>query len=222
MSDFCYQECYFECQDGCRDNGDWWDDDNNYSEEDVIFYYEAALKQESLNIQSFHSGSLLISEILKQDDRMCVLASRYMLIADIDCGRNTLPYIKKLDKFVQNNGSSFRVYKTKNGMRYIQTDLLYQGANKSAIATLEELGSDSQYIKLCSVGKRFMARLTPKIAPELAIKYYEGFYDNSFADMAVTRFTKTVGKDEISFILSPSICYHDAITQAFRTSLKLQ
>lgn len=221
MTDFCYQECYFQCRNGCMDalESEYHD---YYSEEECAFYYEAATLQKSLNMTSFHSNGLLISEVLKQDGRMYVLASGWMLIADIDCGKNRRPYLKKLDKFVENNGGSFRVYLTKNGMRYIQTDLLYQGANKSAIATLKELGSDPQYVNLCSVGKRFMARLTPKLAGELAIKYYEDVNRNSPPLIAVTHFVKTVGTGEISNSLYPSVAYHDLITQANRRFLKLK
>lgn len=213
--DYCYYDCFESCQDSCLEQ--WF----QYDYEDYECQYSDVSLQESSNCTSIYSGDLLISEVLFQDLRMYVLASNYMLIADIDCGNNCEPYLNKLARFVDKNGGSFRVYKTLHGMRYLQTDLMYQGANKSAIATLKELGSDRSYIKLCAQGKRFMARLTPKIAPELATKYFTDRQNGSPSPMAVCHFLKTVGNGECLNSLRNSLYLHDAYTQSNKLELQL-
>ena len=179
---------------------DWdWVNDAYYpdNEEDNNYYYVAAVEQPSLCFDKIYQRELLISEILEQDKRMMVLATGFMLIADIDCGDDTAQPLKKLERFVAKNGGSFRVYKTKSGMRYLQTDIMYHGANRSAIATLEELGSDSDYVRLCGQGKRFMARLTPKIEPNQALMYFKDVKSCRSPKMAVCHYLKTVGQENI-------------------------
>jgi hypothetical protein len=109
---------------------------------------------------------------------------------------------------------------SKNQIR--KTYLLYQGANQSAIATLTALGSDLQYIKLCSEGKRFMARLTPKIQPELAFQYFVDRSNNLQSDASVCHFLKTIGNSRIDPHLAKTIELHDFLTQCDRLDLKLQ
>ena len=193
---------------------DDYDDYDDYCGEIADWYYDAALEQETKKINYFYSGDLLISEIIKQEERMFCLASYFMLIADIDCGDYIEPSLKKLTNFVNDNGGSFRVYKTKNGMRYFQTDLLYQGANKSAIETLKVLGSDEKYIKLCSLGKRFMARLTPKTEPDLALKYFDDITNGLVPQISICHFLKTIGTNEIAPCFTQSIETHDLFCQS--------
>lgn len=198
-----------------EEDGDWdWVDDD--------YYYEAAIEQTSLCFDQIYQGELLISEILEQDKRMMVLATGFMLIADIDCGNDVIEPLEKLERFVAQNGGSFRVYKTRNGIRYLQTDLLYHGANKSAIATLKELGSDPNYVRLCDSGKRFMARLTPKIEPNLALKYFEDIKNCCSPLMAVCHYLKTVGQENIINSLSMSLDVHDTVCQCFCSELELK
>jgi len=204
------------------DDDDWdWVNDVYYREEeeddddDDDYYYEAAISQPSLCFDRIYQGELLISEILEQDKRMMVLATGFMLIADIDCGDNVTEPLAKLERFVVQKGGSFRVYKTKNGMRYLQTDIMYHGANKSAIATLKELGSDPNYVRLCAGGKRFMARLTPKIEPNQALEYFEDLKSCRSPKTAVCHYLKTVGKENIINSLLMSLDIHDTVCQCF-------
>ena len=210
-----------------EDNSEDWDWVNEiyYAEdedEDDNGYYETVIEQPSLCFDQIYQGELLISEILEQDKRMMVLATGFMLIADIDCGNNVCEPLKKLERFVTQNGGSFRVYKTIHGMRYLQTDLLYHGANKSAIATLKELGSDSKYVRLCDSGKRFMARLTPKLDRDLALKYFEDVKCSGLPPMAVCHYLKTVGQEKIINSLSMSLDVHDTVCQCFSSELELR
>jgi hypothetical protein len=211
-------DCNIDYYDGYEDDDRWdghWDGDyddrwdGDYDDDIYWCYYVS--EQESIVKDYIYSGELLISEIRQQDSKMYVLASSYMLIADIDCGEDIVKPLKTLADFVSGNGGSFRVYKTKNGMRYLQTDLLYQGANKSAIATLEALGSDPKYVNWCKTGHCFMARLTPKIQPELALKYFIDRRNGLASDIAVCHFLKDVGS-VISPNLIESINLHDFLT----------
>jgi hypothetical protein len=195
---------------------------DNADDEDDNYYYEAAIEQPSLCFDRIYQGELLISEILEQDKRMMVLATGFMLIADIDCGNDVVEPLGKLERFVAQNGGSFRVYKTRNGMRYLQTDLLYHGANKSAIATFKELGSDPKYVRLCDSGKRFMARLTPKLDRDLALKYFEDVKCSGSSPMAVCHYLKTVGQEKIINSLSMSLDVHDTVCQCFSSKLELR
>ena len=140
-----------------------------FSEEDWDYYIPSEiLGQQSTIHHRLYSRDLLVSEIVKQQSKMYCLASTFLLIADIDCGDRIARPLSILSNYVNQNDGCFRTYKTKNGMRYFQTDIGYHGANKSAIELLKTLGSDPQYIRLCEVGKRFMARLTPKIDSKAA------------------------------------------------------
>jgi hypothetical protein len=198
------------------DDEEDWDEYDTWDDEGWEEYCEAALSHKFEHKKYFYDGDLLISEIIKQENGMYILASSYMLIADIDCGDDIEKPIEKLKQFVQKKGGSFRVYKTKNGLRYLQTDILYQYANKSAIAVLKALGSDPKYIQLCDMGKRFMARLTPKSDPEQASLYYENAPYDIDPKICVCHFLETVGTEVKAKQLLDSIYYHDFCTRSDR------
>ena len=141
------------------------------------------------------------------------MASAFLLIADIDCGDRISRPLSILSNYVNQNGGCFRTYKTKNGMRYLQTDVGYQGANKSAIELLRKLGSDPNYIHLCEVGKRFMARLTPKIDSRSALRYFEDLERGIYPQMKVCNYLGTIGRRSTMPMLRESIELHDFITQ---------
>lgn len=204
------------------------DDEHDYCDRYYVDDYDDEYDVEGIIAQpteierTIYSGQLLISEIILQDNRMYCLASAYLLIADIDCGDRTKEPLKILTAYVEQNGGSFRVYKTLNGMRYLQTDVGYARVNNSAIATLQALGSDQDYVKLSQAGKRFMARLTPKLDSTLALKYFEQFQRGIFPDCRVTNYLKTIGTGEINPLLKESVTLHDRITQAHQSHLPLK
>ena len=171
------------------------------------------LGQQSTIEQRLYSGDLLVSEIIKQQEKMYCLASSFLLIADIDCGDRITHPLSILSDYVNQNGGCFRTYKTKNGMRYLQTDVGYQGANQSAIQLLKALGSDPNYIHLCQVGKRFMARLTPKIDSRSALQYFEDLERGIYPQMKVCDYLGTIGRRSTMPMLRESIELHDFITQ---------
>lgn len=191
--------------------------DDETLESDIINFYEKALEQDSSSENLIYHRNLLISEIIKQESGMICLASKYMLIVDIDCGENTGQPLETLFRWVNRNGGSFRVYKTKNGMRYLQTDIIYQGVNSSALQILFDLGSDPNYINFCQKGGRFMARLSPK----LSTSEIENYFTSTEADRSVCHFLATVGFEKITDALKQTIAIHDIKTLFIRNDLPL-
>ena len=57
---------------------------------------------------------------------------------------------------------AFRVYRTRNGWRYLCTSRLFDPASEETRDLLDRLGVDSRYILLCRAQRCFRARLTPK------------------------------------------------------------
>lgn len=183
--------------------------------------YEDAIEQESHSEDLVYDGDLLVGEIIKQESGMICLATNYMLIVDIDCGEDIDRPLGTLFKWVNRNGGSFRVYKTKNGMRYFQTDIMYQGVNNSAVETLFALGSDPNYINLCKKGGRFMARLSPKLSNSEIERYFDDKKSKNPTDISVCHFMATVGLGLICSSLVDLIKIHDKKTQCDRVDLKL-
>ena len=99
---------------------------------------------------------------------------------------------------------------------------MYHGANKSAIATLKALGSDPNYVELCNRGKRFMARLTPKIEPERALKYFEEVKNYGSPEIAVCRYLKRVGRENTARPLKSTLNTHDFLTQSCCSKFELK
>lgn len=194
------------------ENYDYWESfDNDYD-------YDEALDQPSTHITDIYSGDIAVAEIVKQEPDenkiLYCLATQCMLIADIDCGDDIGYFLDLLESFVNQNGGTFRVYKTKNGMRYIQTDAAYFGVTKQAIKILTALESDEKYIKMCKAGNRFMARVTPKISPNKVEDYYNEINTGYSPKIAVCKLIKTVGNQPRSEMLYHAIALHDLITQA--------
>lgn len=184
-----------------------------YDEEGWDYYIPSEIlgKQSTIEHQ-IYSGDLLVSEIIKQEKMYC-LASGYLLIADIDCGDCIAHPLNVLSNYANFNNACFRTYKTKNGMRYLQTDLAYQGANKSAIEVLKALLCDPRYIHLCEIGKRFMARLTPKIESNLAFEYFSDLEFGKEPEIKVCDYLGTIGRRSTMPMLRESIEVHDFVTQ---------
>ena len=193
-----------------------------YQEEDWDCYIPSEiLGQQSTIEHRLYSGDLLVSEIIKQSEKMYCLASGFLLIADIDCGDRIARPLSILSNYVSSHNGCFRTYKTKNGLRYLQTDVAYHGANQSAIEVLNALGSDPQYIHLCEVGKRFMARLTPKIESNLALQYFNDLERGEQPKMKVCHYLGTIGRRSTMPMLRESIEAHDLITQISLQDLPL-
>lgn len=215
----------YEEDDYLYDDDYWYPHDDYYDEEDCFdweqYDYSAAEHQTEI-LTKYYAGEELISELIQQthvEPNYFCLATRFILIADIDCGDKIDVPLQILENHVETFGGSFRVYKTKNGMRYLQTDVLYHGCNKQAVSVLRTLGSDEKYIRWCVAGNQFMARIAPKL--ENSSDYYQKRIDGVNLNIAICHFMKTVGNDKIASMLEQSIQVHDYMTQAFYTELPL-
>ncbi|MDD5704744.1 MAG: hypothetical protein PHR35_02385 [Kiritimatiellae bacterium] len=62
----------------------------------------------------------------------------------------------------RNPGRGFRLYRTKEGLRLLFTDRLYDPASDATAATLSELDADPLYVRLTRKQQCFRARLTSK------------------------------------------------------------
>jgi len=62
----------------------------------------------------------------------------------------------------RNPGYAFRVYRTRGGLRYLETSRLFDPVSDEVAAMLGELGCDPLYLRLCRSQQSFRARLTPK------------------------------------------------------------
>ena len=144
-------------------------DDNYYDDEE--YYEESCEQDEEYGPTLCTFGDLLIYEVIFREDGFASLVSNCILIADIDCGDDIKTPLLILQDYIDLNGGSFLVYKTKNGMRYIQTDTLYQGVNQRAISVLNALGSDPKYINYSRRDGKFVARITPKLTSEEMKEY---------------------------------------------------
>lgn len=72
----------------------------------------------------------------------------------------TLESVREWSK--QNPGRSFRIYRTRAGLRLLFVDKLYEPKSAETSRLLTELGSDPLYHTLTSRQECFRARLTPK------------------------------------------------------------
>lgn len=201
---------------------DYYDDYDDF--ESVSFFYESVFDEPILISKNIYYKDLLIAEVINQNDRMYCLKSNYMLIADIDCGHDIDKPLVTLNSFVRTYGGTFKVYKTKNGLRYLQTDLLYQGANKSAIAVLELLGCDPKYINMCKRGKNFMARLTPKSNSADVHDYYQNAVLGRWLNIkgkAICHYIDVVGEGKISEQLRDLYMTHNKVCQAYNHDYEL-
>ncbi len=71
--------------------------------------------------------------------------------------------LERLDAWVRTHpGTGFRVYRTRAGLRYLETSGLHEPASDRAEALLGALGCDPLYVRLCRAQQSFRARLTPK------------------------------------------------------------
>lgn len=77
-------------------------------------------------------------------------------------GANEQAAAKLSAAVARNSELGFRVYRTRNGWRYLCTSRPYDPTADETRLLLEELGADAKYIFLCRAQRCFRARLTPK------------------------------------------------------------
>ena len=200
----------------CHEDYDEWEEEhynNYYCYDEYNDEYEGDPEDNINFLDSIFVSNMKISEIVRRKDGYTALASKHMLIVDIDCGDFIDYHLDLLKIHVDEKKDTFRIYKTLNGMRYIQTNLIYQGVNNSAINILKFLESDPKYIDFCEKDGRFMARLTPKLETRGMLDYYYAILDDKDSNVRIcdylgSYFSEKEGPN-ISPLLDNTIQQHD-------------
>ena len=138
---------------------------------------------------------------------------------------------RDIERFaVENAAWGFRLYRTFAGLRAIVTQDVFDPKGSIALETLQRLGSDPLYIRLCKVQECFRARLTPKPwrcghcastlrypidDPGLAGRFeqWKVTYDARQRDYATCRFLGQVGNGDVHPEAGQVIELHDFATR---------
>jgi hypothetical protein len=139
--------------------------------------------------------------------------------------------LARLDAWVRMHpGTGFRVYRTRAGLRYLETSGVHEPASDRAEALLGALGCDPLYVRLCRAQQSFRARLTPKpwrcgIAaspsrfPHESAERAEAFrrwlesYDGTSPRFATCAYVSTVGAEGVHGEVGPILRFHDEATR---------
>jgi hypothetical protein len=140
--------------------------------------------------------------------------------------------LAKLEAWLRRNpGYGFRVYRTRGGLRYLETSRLFDPASGEVAAMLGELGCDPLYVRLCRSQQSFRARLTPKpwrcgvASPpsrfphetperEAAFQQWLDGYAACCERYAVCEPLPSIGADFVSSDVAPLVSLHDEATHA--------
>jgi hypothetical protein len=139
--------------------------------------------------------------------------------------------LERLDGWVRMHpGTGFRVYRTRAGLRYLETSGIHEPASDAAQALFEALGCDPLYVRLCRAQQSFRARLTPKpwrcgVAPppsrfphesaerEEAFRRWLERYDGKSSRFATCAYVSTVGAEAVHGQVEPILRFHDEATR---------
>jgi hypothetical protein len=139
--------------------------------------------------------------------------------------------LAKLEVWLRRNpGYGFRVYRTRGGLRYLETSRLFDPRSNDVATLLEELGCDPLYVRLCRSQQSFRARLTPKPwrcgvalppsrfpheTPERAAAFQRwlGAYDAACLGHAVCEALPNAGEGGIHADVVPVLRLHDETTR---------
>ncbi len=212
-------------------------------------YLETPLREEVL--QSVDGGQGQIGVITRNRYGAMVLNAASVLFADIDfpdvkpSGGGGLKKLfgKKSDAPVMdaatmtlngvknwagaNPGRSFRVYRTKAGLRLLFTDKLYEPKSDETAHLLLTLGSDPMYRLLTNKQESFRARLTPKpwrcqcpnppnrfpfenAQAEQQYRQWEQEYARQTAAYRTCELVEVVGRDAAIDDIAAMISVHDS------------
>jgi hypothetical protein len=140
--------------------------------------------------------------------------------------------IAKVENWTHENPNwSWRVYRTRAGLRLLATQGLVDPESPLANEIFEALGADPLYRKLCQSQKCYRARLTPKPwrcgirskpmrwpwlneKHEKAFQWWEAKYRSACADRATCEIVRTIGDSKIHPEVQPIIQLHDQETRA--------
>jgi len=126
-------------------------------------------------------------------------------------------------------GLGMRLYRTCAGFRVIVTTAEHDPASDESLALMNDLGSDSLYVRLCRSQQCFRARLTPKpwrcgadrpplqypfpdSDSEAAYRRWEKGYDDQVLPYATCAFIGTFGTDAVIPAVAPIVDIHDTWT----------
>ena len=117
-------------------------------------------------------GGAVAAEITLNGYGALVVNANSVLFADVDTRSDEQTHhnqsaddtaaVKLRSVLDSRDDLAFRVYRTRNGWRYLCTSRAFNPASEETCELLEKLGADVKYVLLCRVQKCFRARLTPK------------------------------------------------------------
>ena len=118
----------------------------------------------------------------------------------------------------QHPDSSFRVYRTAKGLRYIRTDC--KTDPKRSWLAMRQLLADPKYRRLCEFQETFRARLTPKPWRTDSPNCWQAVDQlEEWSEYQVCQYITTVGdRSKIIDEFKPMIEYHDRWTRALDKS----
>jgi hypothetical protein len=140
--------------------------------------------------------------------------------------------LAKLEDWLRRNpGYGFRVYRTRAGLRYLETSRLFDPSSDGVSTVLEKLGCDPLYVRLCRSQQSFRARLTPKpwrcgVGPppsrfphetpdrEAAFQRWLGGYDAACLRYAVCEALPSVGDVFVHPDVAPVLRVHDEASRS--------
>ncbi|WP_088892382.1 hypothetical protein [Leptolyngbya ohadii] len=138
--------------------------------------------------------------------------------------------ISALEALVEHSPQlGFRVYKTRNGLRYLCTTQTFDPLEQTTHRIMESLYVDPLYLKLCKFQATFRARLTPKpwrVEPGEDTQQF--IYDRVTGTVlptcnrySVCHLIEILGQQEILPQFEPIIEQHDSYCRVSRLGLEL-
>jgi len=123
----------------------------------------------------------------------------------------------------------FRVYKTRNGLRYLCTTQRFDPLDETTDRVMRNLYADPLYLKLCKFQATFRARLTPKpwrVEPEENPQQFicdrvTGMMLPAYSSYAICRLIEIVGEQRILPQFEEIIELHDSYCRVNRLGLEL-
>ena len=139
--------------------------------------------------------------------------------------------LSRLETFQQKNQQySFRIYKTKNGFRYLVSSGEFNPESEEVARIMDALGADPLYAKLCRAQKCFRARVSPKpwrcglTSPSSRFPFasseererfrvWEKDYDSAAVACSTAKYLKSIGSKQADS-LGAIIELHDSLCRA--------
>jgi hypothetical protein len=175
-----------------------------------------------------------------------ILNTKNLLIVDVDLGDpNSTDYpdcavscqiaisqqqaIAALEAIVQQFPQlSFRVYRTRNGLRYLCTTRPFDPLDHTTHRLMQNLYVDPLYARLCKFQATFRARLTPKPWRIETDEQERFVYDRTtglvlpdYRSYAVCHFVEIVGEPTILPAFESAIQVHDSFCRVNQLALEL-